>query len=300
MQHVSAFIDDLETEHTQRAYRTDLTNFFAHVAEDSSDLRVDHVTSADIRDFLRAMREKELSYATRRRRVSAIRAFYDWLVKRDLASGNPARDAGIQLRRMGEEGEESLRFLEKEELETLVATAGESDRTGPRDQGLILVIVYAALRRSEVAALNIEHVRPLGRHWVIDVPSSSGARGGFVKIPELAASAVQRIVEMYDEEEGPLWRSASNRNRGNRMSPDAIYKCIRNHGREAGLGTIDIETLRRSGLRLASASGARPVQIQSQARLQEVASAVRYFDSEPEEARLQNTATDHIHLDVDL
>lgn len=297
--HVSSFLRELEAEHTQRAYRTDLKRFFSHVADDPSEFDVENVDSGKIQDFLRTMRADNLSYATRRRRLSAIRAFYDWLQEENLVSRHPARTMDIQLRNT-DDSADTPRFLEKNELEGLISAAGKSPTSGIRDQGLILVILYAALRRGEAAALNIEHVRPLGRHWVVDVPSPSGSQGGFVKIPEFVATAVQRVATQYEEDTGPLWRSFSNRNRGARLGPDAIYKRVREIGKTANLGAIDIETLRRSGLRLASASGARPAQVQSHARLQDPASAVRYFDSTSEDARLQDAAADHINLNLDL
>jgi len=84
------------------------------------------------------------------------------------------------------------------------------------------------------------------------------------------------------------------------MSPDAIYKRVRDIGEAAGVESVDIELLRRSGLRLAFQSGARPSQIQSQARLEDLSSAARYFESEPDEARLQETAGDFVKLDVEV
>lgn len=296
---LSTFLGTLDSEHTRRAYKTDLTTFFEFLAGKSADLDVESVTSGNIQAFLSDMRSNDLAYATRRRRVTAIRRFYDWLERQDEVSHNPGRSADVQVRKSGEAKDQS-RFLNKAELEKLVDTAGKRPMTGPRDQALILVIVYAALRRGEAAALNIDHVRPLGRHWVIDVPSASEGRGGFVKIPDLAANAVQRAVETYANDSGPLWRSYSNRNRGERMSPDALYKCVRALGEDADLGPISIELLRRSGLRLASASGANPSQVQSHARLQDATSVVRYFQSESENPRLKTTAADFVELDVDL
>lgn len=293
------FLDGLDSEHTQRAYRTDLNKFYGYVEEDISKMDIEAVSTGDIRAFLAKMRNDGLSYATRRRRLAAIRRLYDWLVREHNISDNPARSADLQLQDTGED-DASPQFLEKEELEGLVQTAGTDPKTGPRDQALILVILYGALRRSEVAALNIEHVRPLGRNWVIDVPSSSDGRGGFVKIPDLAATAVQRLVETYDYEQGPLWRSYSNRSQGQRMSAGALYKRVRAIGRDADLGPIDMETLRRSGLRLASKSGASPAQVQAHARLQDSTSVVRYFDPASEQARLSSTAADVVDLQIEL
>jgi site-specific recombinase XerC len=228
--------------------------------------------------------------------LSALRRFFDWLAEQYSISGNPTR--GITVVDTSASEPSRSDFLSRQELETLVSVASEPSETGPRDRALVLTIVYASLRRGETAALNIEDVRPLGRHWVIDLPRTSTARGGYVKIPDLVATAVQNTAASYDADEGPLWRSFSNRNRGARMSPDALYKLVRRLGRKADVGPVDIEMLRQSGLRLASKAGARVTHLQDQARLEHRASAARYADGDESSARLEKSATDFLKLDV--
>lgn len=300
MELLTEFLRGLSSDQTRRAYETDLTRFLTHLGADLSEDALDRVEARDVQRFLQAMKTKELSYATRRRRLSALRRWYDWLRERGIVSHNPARASSVTLDREGESDSSDLRFLSKQELERLVSVAAEPARVGPRDRALVLVIVYGALRRSEVASLEVKHVRPLGRHWVLDLPRGDNRRGGFVKIPAVVAEAVERAVDSYEAREGALWRSFSNRNRGERLSADALYKRVRRLGENADLGTVDIELLRRSGLRLAFQAGARPAQVQDQARLQDPTSAVRYFDSEPGEARLQDAAGDYIDLDIEL
>jgi site-specific recombinase XerD len=299
MDRLSDFLSTLSTESTRRAYRTDLSTFIQFLDPDRSDLQIETVDAEQIQDFLQAMKREDLSMSTRRRRLSALRRFYDWLVEAGVVQNNPARGPSVSLRSADSEPSPT-RFLSKEELEEVVDRAGEQAGSGVRDQALILTIIYGSLRRSEVASLNIDHVRPLGRHWVIDLPSATTGRGGYVKIPTFVADAVQKTVDLYETDDGPLWRSCSNRNRGGRMTPDAIYKRVRGIGQAAGVEDVDIELLRRSGLRLAFQSGARPSQIQSQARLDKLSSAARYFESKPEEARLQKTAGDFVKLDVEV
>ena len=299
MSRLSEFVSTLSSRATQRAYRTDLRAFAQFLGQAPSDCRFGSVTAAEVQEFLQSMKREELSLSTRRRRLSAVRRFYDWLIEGGAVEQNPARAPSVQLRR--EEPEHSTpRFLSKEELEAVVNGAGQVPSSGVRDQAVILTIVYGSLRRSEAASLNVEHVRPLGRHWVIDLPTATTGRGGYVKIPAFVAEAVQTTVDLYETNDGPLWRSFSNRNRGGRMTPDAIYKRIRDIGEAAGLEGVDIELLRRSGLRLAFQSGARPSQIQSQARLEDLRSATRYFESKPDEVRLQETAGDFVKLDVEV
>lgn len=295
-QRIEAFLKQLDSQHTRRAYQSDLGQFLEWLRTDSSKELVD-VQSEELQDYLRSLESEELALSTRRRRLSAVRRFYDWMVENDIIDQNPGRSASITLE--GRESSTDARFLTKQDLESVIRAADSSGRSGTRDEALVRTIVYGALRRSEVAVLNIEHVRPLGRHWVIDLPRDGNVRGGFVKIPDSVVDALQRLIDTYDEDTGPLWRSFSNRNRGERMSPDALYKCVRRIGARADIDGLNIETLRRSGLQLAAKAGARPAQLQSHARLQSPLSTIRYFELEPEEARLQHAAGDYLELDVE-
>jgi integrase len=189
-------------------------------------------------------------------------------------------------------------LLSKADIEVLLGATDLNSRSGIRDRTLILLIVYGALRRSEVAALDIDDVRPLGRHWIIDLPRHAQASGGYVKIPARAADAVQQLAEVYGDDSGPMWRSFSNRNWGERMSADALYKRVRRLGTEADLEKVSIQILRHSALRLASEAGASLEQIRDHARVKRKASAVEYVDNRSRASRLQSTAADVLDLDV--
>lgn len=298
MRALAPFLNELSSDHTRRAYKADLSRYLDHLQSRNPECTLEDATATDVQQFLDAMKQQGQSESTRRRRLSAVRRLYDWLVEKGDADRNPARASTVTLSREPE-AETEPQFLSKDQLEHIVAAAGEASVTGPRDRAIVLVVIYGALRRGDLAALDIADVRPLARHWVVDLPGGPNSRGGFVKVPSLVADAVQRAVDTYDADEGPLWQSFSNRNRGQRMSPDALYKRVRRLGRAADVEGVDIETLRRSGLRLASKSGARLDQIQSHARLQHPTSALRYMEADARSVRLQNTAGDFLDLDVD-
>jgi len=162
MDRISDFLGTFSSDSTRRAYRTDLQKFVQFLDQDASDLQFSEVQSAQVQEFLDAMQREELSISTRRRRLSAVRRFYDWMIDGGIVQQNPARGPNVTLRRPDEEPS-TLRFLSKEDVEAVVNRAGTMPTVGARDQALVLVIVYGSLRRSEVASLNIGHVRPLGR-----------------------------------------------------------------------------------------------------------------------------------------
>ena len=293
MDRVSSFLQEIQNKQTRRAYRTDLRRFFQAMELEGSD--VVGILSDDVQSFVRSLRDAGESVSTQRRRLAAVRSFYDWLINEGVVSQNPARHPQVEPLRP-ESGSSARPLLSAQDIEALVHTAGSTSRTGLRDQALILTIVFGALRRSEVTALEVDDVRPLGRYWILDL--SKDAQGSdYVRIPETVVEAIERMKDAYNITKGALWRSRSNQNRGAPMSPDAIYKVVRRVAEQAGLDSVSIDRLRRTGLQLALKGGATLPQVQAHGRFSDPASAARL--SEERSSELGASAVEHIELEVE-
>ncbi len=289
---LAQFLETIRSSQTRRAYRVDLLAFFGNPPV--SEHEVEEIDLKAVRRFLRSLEEEDLATSTRRRRLSALRQFLDWLVEKGTLTHNPARGPKMKITGSKTPGDDQ-RVLSEKELQQLVTTAAQHSSSGLRDCALVLTIVYGALRRSEVVSLEVEDVRPLGRHWIIDLDPVET----YIKIPDLVVDAIESMKSAYGIKEGPLWRSLSNRNKDERMSPDAIYKVVRRTAEQAGIGTVNIETLRRTGLHFALQGGARLPQIQAHGRLKRSASAATYFKGESRSS-LNRSAVDCIELDLEL
>ena len=92
------FLKTIRSQHTQRAYRTDLCDFFDCHEEGTVIAReIASVQKTDVRDYVRSLRHDGASESTRRRRLSALRRFFDWAMEHGLVDTNPARDARIDV-----------------------------------------------------------------------------------------------------------------------------------------------------------------------------------------------------------
>ncbi len=296
------FLDQIDAKHTRRAYRTDLSDFLDRRLGDDEAGRLSRLTRDDVRSYVQSLQSDGLSESTQRRRLSALRRFFDWLMDQGHMERNPARACQIELGSASgvnsKTGTQPSSVLSKDEVESLIAATSDAGQAAVRDHGLLLTILYATLRRAEVAAMDVEHVRPLGRHWVIDLPAGDAWSSAYVKIPEAVVEAIEQVQARYDIETGALWRSLSNRNRGNRMTPDAVYKVVRRTGKRANLGDVTVETIRRTGLRLAMDAGATMQQAQLHARLQSTATLERLAEVDQRKNRLSESAVDFIDLDL--
>jgi site-specific recombinase XerD len=293
MKLVDSFLNQLTSAQTRRAYRRDLRDFFGE--DIPSHEEVEEIEVDDLRMFVRRLRDDGLSEATQRRRLAALRGFFDWLIEQGHRSDNPARHPRVTPLAPAK-GPSETADLTKESVESLIEAAGEPSQSGSRDQALILTILYGALRRDEVAHLEVDDIRPLGRYWVIDLPAS--ANGSYVRIPDVVVDAIERMKARHGITSGPLWRSLSNRNRGEPMTPDAIYKAVRRVAKRAGQEPMSIDTLRRAGLQLALDGGADLTQVKAHGRYQSVDSAARLYDTNNRSGALGDSAVDHIDLDL--
>ena len=80
------------SESTVLNYGKDLVQFAEFLAgQDEHPPVVDKITRLRIREFLADQRTRGLAQATLARRLSALRAFFDYLVQQEGLSSNPAR-----------------------------------------------------------------------------------------------------------------------------------------------------------------------------------------------------------------
>lgn len=141
--------------------------------------------------------------------------------------------------------------------------------------------------------MDVEHIRPLGHYWVLDLPHTKSGTDQYVKIP---AHVVEQIDEMklaYGIVDGPLWRSVSNNSRGNRLSERSIYGIVDKAARRAGLpAEIGAHSLRHTGCTLAIEAGASIQQVQVHARHKNIETTMMYVHQRD---RLRDSAADYIH-----
>ena len=292
---VDIFTATLSSAQTRRAYRTDLRQFFGETAGRDE---IQELSARDIQGFLQSMHDLGRTVGTQRRQLAAMRSFFDWLMSEGIHDRNPARHPDVGPLSQNEESDTARQFT-AEELSAVVRAASGQNKTGLRDQALILTIVYGALRRSEVASLTVDDVRPLGRHWVLDLDASASGGGAYVRIPGRLVEIIEDMEDAFKIDDGPLWRSVSNRSYGERLSPSAIYRIVRDAGDQADVGTVSIDTLRRTGLHLAIQGGASLSQVQAHGRYGDSSSVAHLSASDVQSGSLSDSAVQYIDFDLE-
>ena len=277
---------------TRRAYEADLRHFFGTDYVGLALAR--QATFLHVNQHLNELEARGRKPATLRRRLAAVRGFFDWLVALDAIGRNPADKNLVRRVRTPNRKDRTIMYLTQQQARKLLRAADDAGEAAVRDRALITTLIHCVLRRSEAAAMDARHVRPLGHYWVLDLPQAKGGTDQYVKIPARVVESIDRMRSHYGICEGALWRSTSNRNRGERITGDAIYKMVRRTAERAGLPDIGAHALRHTGCTLAIESGASIQQVQTHARHKDIDTTMTYIHQRD---KLRDSAADHIHLE---
>ena len=283
---------------TQRAYRSDLCQFFG-VSNLSfiSYERLDAITPDDVIAWRNELHANGKARSTVNRKLAAIRALYTYLVGCGRLDRNPA-DASV-VRGFREDRRVGGKAMATDDLNRLLSAV----RTTPdalqraRDRALILVLVYCGLRRSEATGMDWEQLRQDGVHTVIDLPETKSGVPQDVKAvgPVLDALGAYRdeLTVRGRDATGPVFISLANGSEGNGLTPQSVRLIVRRYADRAGIDEASAHTLRHTCCTLAIEGGATPTQVQSHLRHADVKTTLGYFDNRD---RLDNNAADHIRI----
>jgi site-specific recombinase XerD len=222
----TAFLAHCETERrlsplTLKAYSSDLNDF----ARFRSLLPAAEITTDTLRYYLREMTEgRQLSVATVKRRIAALRSYFSWCAETGIGS-DPT--VGWQLRM--KRPRRLPRTLTREELGRLV-------RDGPRRDGiainlLLRLLTTTGIRVGELCGLDAADVTPDGTSLHI---RGKGARDRIVYVPNLELSGELRELSGLRARLGqePLFVGTL----GTRLSPASVRRSLHRLARERGCG----------------------------------------------------------------
>ncbi len=169
-------LEDAASEHTVRAYRTDLDQFAAFLQAwesgeetdyrgnrperrpgDGSRLAAAAITAASVRAWTARMHAARLSPVTVGRKLAAIRSFASYLCREGVLTSNPARQVHNP-----KVAQQSPAFLTESEAAALLEFNDDS-AVGVRDRVALELLYATGLRASELAGLTVQDVDAAGR-----------------------------------------------------------------------------------------------------------------------------------------
>ena len=225
---------------TIRNYVTDLRPLYDYMT-----LRglsgLERIDRTSVRGYLAWL--SDLGYVRRSiaRKLSTLRGFLRWLVRKGVLQADPLPRRGIM-----KLDSRLPRFLSQDEAARLVLAPDTSAPLGARDRALLELIYAAGLRVSEVRDLNVGNVDLASREVRV---TGKGSKQRAVLIGEAARSALAIYLnEVRPKLEGRDSDNALFLNRyGGRLSQRSIQAKVRRYAARVGLGTgVHTHTLRHS------------------------------------------------------
>ena len=279
-----------DRENTRRSYARDIASFFGTDVVTLDLAR--HVTFTHINEHLQQLERDGRAPATLRRRLASLRGFFAWLIALGLLDLNPADRHLVRRISASRTADGITTVLTADQARALVDSVDITKESWFRDQTLMLTLLRCVLRRSEAAAMDFEHLRQSGPHWVLHLPKAKGGADQTVKVPTDTAEQLLGMRDHYGYSAGAVWRSFSNNSRGNRLSGSSIYNIVHRHAQRAGIsGTVGAHTLRHTGCTLAIEAGASVQQVQTHARHKNIETTMLYVHQRD---KLGDSAADYI------
>lgn len=185
--HIDLFVEYLKTERgmspeTIRAYATDLDQFCEHIFEThGDDVETESLTTGDLRGFI-ASRFDENASSSIARKISTLRSFWNFLIKKKRVEKNLA-----QLIVMPKVSKPLTNFFTVDEVFHLLDGALLDDKFSIRDRCIWEVGYSTGLRISELAKMNMDDL-DLTEGWI-----KTMGKGKKERIVPLGSKAIERI-----------------------------------------------------------------------------------------------------------
>jgi len=276
---VQGYISASLADNTLRAYRADLKHFLAWGGTIPA-------TEQMIAEYV-AEHATSLSNATLKRRVVAINRAH---VNQGLPSptGTELVKATLQgIRRKLGKRQHQVAALQKNELIQLVK--GMKGLRGIRDIAMLLIGFAAALRRSELVALNVEDVDFVTDGALIQIRRSKTDQEGkgrtiavpFVHGPYCPARSLQAWLKVSGIKAGPIFRRIGRFGdiQQDRLTDQSVALIIKKRAEAAGLnpGLYSGHSLRAGFATTAAEAGVNPASIRIQTGHQPDTTLQRYI-----------------------
>ena len=227
---LSPFLDYLRYERrlsarTLAAYRRDLETFLAWAGEQKI-AGPDRIASQHVRNYAAIRHRQGLSPKSLQRHLSAIRAWFRFLVREGRVAANPAE--GI---RAPKAKRRLPHTLDADQLGRLLELPGDAplDR---RDRAIMELFYSSGLRLAELVALNIQDMQQPDN--LLEVVGKGG-KSRRVPIGRFARAAVDRWLEARDTVARPMEPALFVSQRGTRLRPRSVESRLRQRAIEQGM-----------------------------------------------------------------
>jgi integrase len=240
-------LDTVPSVHSKRNYAKALDDLFAFCASRplSRALLMEFRTTID-----------HLSPSTINVRLSAIRKLVGEAQRNGMIGLEEAANLS-DVPNVRQKGTRLGNWLTREQARELLGVPDRSTLKGKRDYVIIALLVGCALRRRELATLDIEDIQLRERRWVIIDLSGKGGRIRMVAVPIWVKQGIEAWTEAAKIDKGRLLLPLSKSGKivGDELGGWAIWSVVEQSSKQIGIEHFGAHDLRRTCAKLCRRAG---------------------------------------------
>jgi integrase len=174
-------------------------------------------------------------------------------------------------------------WLTREQARELLAVPDRTTLKGKRDYVLLAMLVGCALRREELAGLDVDTIQLREGRWVLADLEGKGRRVRTVAIPAWVKQGINTWMTAAGVEDGRLLRAVTKGGKiKESMSGWAVWSVVEQSAREIGIERFGAHDLRRTCAKLCRKNGGNIEQIKFLLGHSSIQTTERYLGSEQE------------------
>jgi integrase len=266
-------LDSVPSPHSRRNYAKALDDLFALSAGRP-------LTRTVFMEYRASM--EALSPSTINVRLSAIRKLVAEARKNGMIGIEDAASL-LEVPNIRQKGTRMGNWLTREQAKELLTVPDRSNLKGKRDYVILALLVGCALRRRELATLDVETIQLREGRWVLADLEGKGRRIRTIAIPVWVKQGINAWTAAAGIEEGRLLRSIAKGGKiGESLGDWAVWSVVEQSAKQLGIEGFGAHDLRRTCAKLCRKSGGDLEQIKFLLGHSSIQTTERYLGSEQE------------------
>ena len=270
-------VDAVTADNSKRNYAKALDHLFAFAAG--------RPLTRELLLEWRASMEK-LSPSTVNIRLSAMRSLVAEARRGGMLSSEDAA-ALIDIPNIKQAGTRLGNWLTREQAKELLAVPDRSTLKGKRDYVILALLVGCALRRTELAELEVETIQQREGRWVLADLEGKGRRIRTVAVPIWVKNGIDAWTSAAGVKDGRLLRpilkgGKVRKVKGESLSDWAVWSVVEQSAKQIGIERFGAHDLRRTCAKLCRKNGGDLEQIKFLLGHASIQTTERYLGSEQE------------------
>jgi len=203
------------SDHTLRSYASDLGQFFEFCSDHLAGKPLAALTHADVRDFLGALLRYGYEKRTAARKLSTVKSFLRYLVRKGTLAANPAtavKGPRLEQRLPG--------FLSQYQVREAIETKGNAEAE-VRERAILETLYGSGLRAAELVGLNVADV-----DFVAEAIRVRG-KGGKERIVPLGRAEKEALDKWLASRNHKDAEPVFTNNHGGRLTTRSIQNIVR-------------------------------------------------------------------------